>query len=164
CVVALFETRDPVGFERRLGFTRAPLAFPRGLEGGRCRLDLNARGPTRASELIYNTGPSLFGRVQSRELALQRLQRLNRRQIAFLGDPRLVLTLRQAEPDIGHRLLVAPARLARREQGRAVLRVARLAIGHGLVGRCTLVLGRLLAGECFTELDHRLAPGVARKA
>ena len=147
-----------------LCLARGTLAVRRGLE---CRIrgpELNPGGLNSAGELIDDAAAGPLRGRQLRQLPLQRFEGLDRRRVPLLGDPRLMLTLCQAKPNIRHGFLMTPARLAGGQQRRPVLRVARLELADRLSHRGALVLRRVHAGLGAAQLHHRLPPGIPCQA
>ena len=146
-LVTLLLASESIRLESGLRFARAMLGFGGGLECEICRLQLDPGALGRMGQLINDAASGLLRGVEPFELALQHLERLSRRRVALLRDTCLVLALGKPEPQLGDRFLVAPARLARAEQRRAVLRVQRFELSDGLRGRRPLMVCRLLPGE-----------------
>ena len=90
----------------------ATLAVRRGLQRRIRRLELNPGGLNGPGQFIDHAVTGLFRGRQRRQLSLQRFNGLDRRRVALLGDPRLMLTLCQPKPNVRHGLLMTPARLA----------------------------------------------------
>ena len=122
------------------------LAVRRGLERRIGGCELNSGGLYRAGQLINHAAARLFRGHQLGNLALERFKSLDRGGVALLCDPRLMLTLRQAKPNVGYSFLVTPARLARGQERRSVFGIAWLELRNRLGRRGALVFSRLHAG------------------